>query len=69
MPRKAKKDSLKDMGLLFYETRTEKSFTDLYYRLRPGLYIYVNNILKDPELSDHVVSAVFNISPFSFKVL
>ena len=59
MPRKAKKDSLKDMGILFYETRTEKSFTDLYYRIRQGLYIYVNNILKDPELTDHVVSAVF----------
>jgi RNA polymerase sigma-70 factor (ECF subfamily) len=58
MARKPKADSLKEMGQKFYETRSEKIFTDLYYRIRPGLYNYVYQILKDTDLTNHVVSAV-----------
>lgn len=58
MARTAKNDSLKELGQKFYETRSEKVFTDLYHRIRPGLYNYVYQILKDHDLTNHVVSAV-----------
>jgi RNA polymerase sigma-70 factor (ECF subfamily) len=58
MARTPKQDSLKEMGHKFYETRSEKVFTELYHRIRPGLYNYVYQILKDPDLTNHVVSAV-----------
>jgi RNA polymerase sigma-70 factor (ECF subfamily) len=58
MARKAKNDSLKELGQKFYETRSEKVYTDLYHRIRPGLYNYVYQILKDNDLTNHVVSAV-----------
>lgn len=58
MARTPKNDSLKELGQKFYETRSEKVFTDLYHRIRPGLYNYVYQILKDSDLTNHVVSAV-----------
>jgi len=53
-----KEDSLKDLGIKFKETRSEKAFTELYYRIKPGLFNYVNGILQKPEESDHIVSQV-----------
>jgi RNA polymerase sigma-70 factor (ECF subfamily) len=58
--KKVKQESLKDLGIRFKETKSEKAFNDLYNRIRPGLFHYVNNILKSPEESDHVVSAVMS---------
>jgi RNA polymerase sigma-70 factor (ECF subfamily) len=57
---KQKSDSLKDLGLKFKETRSEKTFTELYYRIRPGLFNYVNNIVKSSEDSNLVVSQVMS---------
>ena len=57
MAKAPKQDSLRDMGIKFYETRSEKVFTELYHRIRPGLYNYVYQILKDQDLTNHVVSA------------
>ncbi len=58
--KKQKKDSLKELGERFYETRSEKTFTELYHRIRPGLFIYVNGILNKSEESDHIVSQVMS---------
>ena len=58
---KQKPDSLKDLGLKFKETRSEKTFTELYYRIRPGLFNYVNGILQKSEESDHIVSQVMSV--------
>jgi RNA polymerase sigma-70 factor (ECF subfamily) len=58
---KQKADSLKDLGLKFKETRSEKAFTELYYRIRPGLFNYVNGILQKSEESDHIVSQVMSV--------
>ena len=55
---KQKELSLKELGIKFKETRSEKAFTELYYRIRPGLFHYVNQIVKDPDITNHVVSAV-----------
>jgi RNA polymerase sigma-70 factor (ECF subfamily) len=58
MPKEKKADSLKDLGLKFKETRSEKAFNELYKRIRPGLFHYINNILKNTDESNHVVSIV-----------
>lgn len=58
---KKKQDSLKDLGIKFKETRSEKVFTELYYRLRPGLFNYVNGILNKSEETDHVISLVMSV--------
>jgi RNA polymerase sigma-70 factor (ECF subfamily) len=58
---KQKQDSLKDLGLKFKETRSEKAFTELYYRIRPGLFNYVNNILQNSEDSNQIVSQVMSV--------
>ena len=41
---KVKADSLKDLGFKFKETRSEKAFTELYERIRPGLYNYIYQV-------------------------
>lgn len=58
MAKEKKADSLKDLGLKFKETRSERAFNELYHRIRPGLFQYVNGIVQKSEDSDHVVSAV-----------
>lgn len=58
---KQKADSLKDLGLKFKETRSEKVFTELYYRLRPGLYNYINKIVQNSEDTNLVVSQVMSV--------
>ena len=58
---KKKQDSLKDLGIKYKETRSERTFADLYYRIRPGLFNYVNGILQKSEDSDHIVSEVMSV--------
>jgi RNA polymerase sigma factor (sigma-70 family) len=58
---KTKQESLKDLGIRFKETKSEKAFNDLYNRIRPGLFYYINNILKSTEESDYLVSQVMSI--------
>lgn len=58
MAKTKKADSLKDLGMKFKETRSERAFNELYHRIRPGLFHYVNNMLNSTEDTDHVVSAV-----------
>jgi RNA polymerase sigma-70 factor (ECF subfamily) len=58
MAKKQKSDSLKDLGIKFKETRSERAFNELYHRIRPGIFHYVNNMLNNTEDTDHVVSAV-----------
>jgi RNA polymerase sigma-70 factor (ECF subfamily) len=50
--------SLKDLGIMFKETRSQKAFAQLYHRIKPGLYNYVYQIVKDQDVTNHVVSAV-----------
>lgn len=50
--------SLKDIGLDFYNTRSDEAFRKLYNRLAPGLLRYINNIVKDSEKSKDLLSEV-----------
>lgn len=51
-----RKDSLKDLGARLKETRSEKTFNELYNRIRPGLYNYVYQILKNSDDTEGVIS-------------
>jgi RNA polymerase sigma factor (sigma-70 family) len=57
----SKELSLKDLGLRYKETRSEKAFTELYHRIRPGLYNYIFQIVKDSESADMLTSAVMTV--------
>jgi RNA polymerase sigma factor (sigma-70 family) len=57
---KIKKDSLKDLGLKFKQTKSEKVFTELYNRIRPGLYNYVYQIVKNSDDTENVISYVMS---------
>jgi RNA polymerase sigma factor (sigma-70 family) len=56
----AKNESLKELGIEFKETRSERVFTDLYHRLKPGLTNYVFQIVKDYDISNHIISSVMS---------
>lgn len=60
MAKEKKSDSLKDLGIKFKDTRSERAFNELYHRIRPGLFHYVNGMLNNSEDTDHVVSAVMS---------
>ena len=52
----SKQKSYKQLGLEFYNTRTEKSYKELYDKVRPGLKSYVWNILKDNEAVEDILA-------------
>ena len=45
MPKKTKK-TYKELALNFKNTRSEKVYNELYAKMRPGLWSYVNGIVK-----------------------
>ena len=47
------------MALRFIENRCENTFKTLYERLRPGLILHANNIVKDQQAAEDVVTDSF----------
>jgi RNA polymerase sigma factor (sigma-70 family) len=47
----------RQLGEAFYQQRTEKAYTALYKKVRPGLKSYIWNILKDEEAVEDVLSS------------
>ena len=39
----------------FLETKSEKDFTALYRKVKPGLKSYINKIVKDSEATEDIV--------------
>jgi RNA polymerase sigma-70 factor (ECF subfamily) len=60
MAKSNKPDSLKDLGFKFKETRSEKVFTELYNRIRPGLYNYIFQVVKDHDDTENLISYVMS---------
>lgn len=48
--------SYRELGTAFYNKRDERSYNELYKKVKPGLKSYVWNILKDDEATDDVLS-------------
>jgi|TARA_R110001592_G_scaffold362951_1_gene679013 RNA polymerase sigma-70 factor (ECF subfamily) len=55
MPKKTKK-TYKELALEFKKTRNEKVYNELYAKMRPGLFSYVNKIVRDPAVTEDIVS-------------
>ena len=50
------KKTYKELAIEFKKTKDEKVYNQLYAKMRPGLWSYVNNIVKDPHVADDIVS-------------
>jgi RNA polymerase sigma-70 factor (ECF subfamily) len=55
MPKPTKK-TYKELAIEFKKTRDEKVYNVLYAKMRPGLWSYVNKIVRDPAVADDIVS-------------
>ena len=53
---KIKKKTYKELATEFKKTRKESVYNELYHKMRPGLRSYVYNIIKDPLITDDIVS-------------
>jgi len=53
---KTKKKTYKELAIEFKKTRKESTYNELYNKMRPGLWSYVNNIVKDPTIANDIVS-------------
>jgi RNA polymerase sigma-70 factor (ECF subfamily) len=52
----AKTKTYKELALEFKKTKSERIFNELYKKIRPGLWSYINNIVKDPAVADDITS-------------
>ena len=52
----AKSKTYKELAIEFKKTRSEKIYNELYKKMRPGLWSYVNNIVRDHAVADDIVS-------------
>ena len=55
MAKKTKK-TYKELAIEFKKTRRESVYNELYAKMRPGLRSYVNNIVKDSNVTEDIVS-------------
>lgn len=53
---KRKNKTYKELAIEFKNTRSERTYNELYKKMRPGLWSYVNNIVKDPSVADDITS-------------
>ena len=53
--------TLKTLGLDFAKTKSEKTFNDLYMRIKPGLLNYINQIVKDRDAAEDLFSMTMSI--------
>jgi RNA polymerase sigma-70 factor (ECF subfamily) len=53
---KLTKKTYKELALEFKRTRSERTYTELYNKIRPGLFKYINNIVKDIDVANDITS-------------
>lgn len=51
--------TLQAMALEFVQLRSDKSFSELYKRMKPGLVQYAMNMVLDDEAAEDIVSSAF----------
>lgn len=54
-----KQQSIQNIALNFIKNKNNKNFTQLVNRLKPGLFAFAYNFLKDTDLAKEVVSQTF----------
>lgn len=53
------KQTLQKIGLNFFESRTEKDFTTVYYRMKPGISMYLREMLPNMDDREEVIATTF----------
>jgi RNA polymerase sigma-70 factor (ECF subfamily) len=51
--------SLQEIGLKFFETRTERDFTRMYHRLRPSISYYLRELVPTIDDRNEVIANTF----------
>jgi len=54
-----KPKSLQEMGLAFFESRSERDFTDVYHRLRPSISYYLRELVPNQDDRNEVIATAF----------
>jgi RNA polymerase sigma factor (sigma-70 family) len=52
-------ETYNSLALEFKNTKTHKSFANLYHKIRPGLKNYIKNIVKDLDVTEDILSKTF----------
>jgi RNA polymerase sigma-70 factor (ECF subfamily) len=56
----------KELSTEFKRTRSEKTFNELYKKIRPGLWTYIYKIVKDDAVADDICSTT--LTTIYFKI-
>lgn len=51
--------SLQEISMRFYESRNEADFTRLYYRLKPGISMYLKEMVSDWSEREEIIATAF----------
>ena len=51
--------SLQRMALQFFQSRAESDFTRLYYRMKPGISVYLREMMPDRNDREEVIATTF----------
>jgi RNA polymerase sigma-70 factor (ECF subfamily) len=51
--------TLQKIGLNFFESRTEKDFTTVYHRMKPGISMYLREMLPNMDDREEVIATTF----------
>jgi len=51
--------TLQELALNFYNSRSEKDFTTLYYRIKPGINKYLRDMIPSTEDREEVMATAF----------
>ena len=54
-----KPKSLQEMGLAFFESRSERDFTDVYHRLKPSISYYLRELVPNQDDRNEVIATAF----------
>jgi RNA polymerase sigma-70 factor (ECF subfamily) len=54
-----KPKSLQEMGLAFFESRSERDFTNVYHRLRPSISYYLRELVPNQDDRNEVIATAF----------
>ena len=52
--------SLQEMALRFHESRSESDFTRLYHRLKPGISVYLKDMIPSWDDREEVIATTFS---------
>jgi RNA polymerase sigma-70 factor (ECF subfamily) len=58
--KKTKELSLQQTGLNFYASRNEIDFTKVYYRMKPGISVYLREMLPNMDDRNEVIATTFS---------